>query len=135
VTIGIGYDLAHQGPATIRRDWAGLLPDTDIERLAAVSGLAGARARAALPRVASVVVPFAVARKVFYLRSLPAYAVTTRGAYPGVEALPADAQAALLSLVYNVAPESRASGDARWRRSVHSSRRTISPGSPCRSAR
>jgi hypothetical protein len=101
VTIGIGYDLAHQRPATIRRDWAGLLPDTDIERLAAVSGLAGARAKAALARVADVVVPFAAARKVFYLRSLPTYATTTRRAYPGVETLPADAQAGLLSLVYN----------------------------------
>jgi hypothetical protein len=101
VTIGIGYDLAHQGPATIRRDWAGLLPDTDIERLAAASGLAGADAKRALARVANVVVPFAAARKVFYLRSLPVYAAKTRGAYPGVEALPADAQAGLLSLVYN----------------------------------
>lgn len=101
VTIGIGYDLAHQSPATIRRDWAGLLADADIERLAAVSGLAGARARAALGRVADVVVPFEAARKVFYLRSLPKYATSTRGAYPGVEALPADAQAGLLSLVYN----------------------------------
>lgn len=101
VTIGIGYDLAHQDPATIRRDWAGLLPDADIERLASVSGLAGADAKRALARVANVVVPFAAASKVFYLRSLPVYAVTTRKAYPGAEALPADAQAALLSLVYN----------------------------------
>lgn len=101
VTIGIGYDLAHQSPATIRRDWAGLLADADIERLVEVSGLAGARAKAALARVADVVMPFAAARKVFYLRSLPKYATTTRGAYPGVEALPADAQAGLLSLVYN----------------------------------
>jgi GH24 family phage-related lysozyme (muramidase) len=46
-------------------------------------------------------VPFEAARKVFYLRSLPKYATTTRGAYPGVETLPADAQAGLLSLVYN----------------------------------
>jgi hypothetical protein len=101
VTIGIGYDVARQAPATIRRDWAGLLPDADIERLASVSGLAGADAQRALARVANVVVPFAAARKVFYLRSLPVYAAKTRGAYPGVEALPADAQAGLLSLVYN----------------------------------
>ena len=101
VTIGIGYDLAHQRPEAIRRDWSGLLPDTEIERLASVSGIAGALAKAALMRVANVVVPFAAARKVFYLRSLPEYAALTRRAFPGVERLPADAQAALLSLVYN----------------------------------
>ena len=101
VTIGIGYDLAHQRPEAIRRDWSGLLPDTEIERLASVAGLAGALAKAALARVANVVVPFAAARKVFYLRSLPEYAALTRRAFPGVERLPADAQAALLSLVYN----------------------------------
>jgi hypothetical protein len=101
VTIGIGYDLAHQRPEAIRRDWSGLLPDTETERLASVSGLAGALAKAALARVANVVVPFAAARRVFYLRSLPEYAALTRRVFPGVERLPADAQAALLSLVYN----------------------------------
>lgn len=124
VTIGLGYDLAHQTPSAIRRDWGGLLPDVDIARLASVSGLAGALAKAALARVASVLVPFAAAREVFYLRSLPHYAALTRRAYPGVENLPADAQAALLSLVYN-----RGAGmDGERRREMRALRQLVAAG-------
>ena len=53
----------------------------------------------------------AVAREVFYVSTLPRYAKDTRGIYPGVENLPADAQGALLSLVYNRG--SKLTGDTR----------------------
>lgn len=101
MTIGVGYDLGRQAPTANWRDWGGLLADVDIGRLASVSGLADTLAKAALTRVSSVVVPFAAARTVFYLHSLPEYAAMTCRAYPRVENLPADAQAAVLSLVYN----------------------------------
>jgi GH24 family phage-related lysozyme (muramidase) len=51
--------------------------------------------------VGDVAVPFAAATEVFAHRSLPAYGRRTKAAYPGVDALPADAQTALVSLVYN----------------------------------
>jgi GH24 family phage-related lysozyme (muramidase) len=47
------------------------------------------------------VVPISAAREVFYLVSLPKYSETCLRAYPGVQHLPADAQSAMLSLVYN----------------------------------
>ncbi len=101
VTIGIGYDLGYQSAARIRRDWLGLIPDRALERLFKAARLRGDAARAFVWRLRDVTVPFAAAKHVFHLATLPDYAQRTRRAYPGVEQLPADAQAALLSLIYN----------------------------------
>jgi len=49
----------------------------------------------------TVSVPFAPAREVFYVSTLPRFAKETSGIYPGIDNLPADAQGALLSLIYN----------------------------------
>ena len=46
-------------------------------------------------------IPLADAKDVFLTSSLPRFAASTRKIYPGIEQLPADAQAMLLSLVYN----------------------------------
>ncbi|MDX8406700.1 MAG: hypothetical protein R8K50_11200 [Mariprofundus sp.] len=101
ITIGIGYDLGYQSTACIRRDWQGSIAERDIERLVAVAGLKKNRAEQALSTVADIVIPLAAANQVYYTSTLPAFAKKTRKAYPGVELLPADAQAMLLSLVYN----------------------------------
>jgi len=101
VTIGIGYDLGYNSAARIRRDWQGLLADRSVELLVRAAGVRGDSARALVTRLRSVQVPFAAARQVFYQSTLPQTAHATRRAYPGVEQLPSDAQAALLSLVYN----------------------------------
>ena len=101
VTIGIGYDLGHTAPSQIEKDWRGHLADADLARLLTVAGTKGDAARRALPGVRSVAVPLEAAKAVFYTSTLPRFARITRRAYPGIEALPADAQAALLSLVYN----------------------------------
>jgi len=101
ITIGIGYDLGYRTPARFRKDWQGLIADSDLERLAAVTGVKGAAAHTALAGVADISIPLAVANQVYYTATLPEYAARTRKVYPGVELLPADAQAMLLSLVYN----------------------------------
>lgn len=101
VTIGIGYDVGTRKAAQVEKDWRGRLPDADVDALMAVAGKTGQAAKSALDSVAHVVVPLDVAKAVFYTVTLPRYARLTRKAYPGVEALPHDAQAALLSLVYN----------------------------------
>jgi hypothetical protein len=101
VTIGIGYDLGFNTAAQIEKDWRGKLPDADLAKLVTVAEKKGDAARRALAGVRQVVVPFEPAKAVFYTSTLPRFARMTRQAFPGVEALFADAQAALLSLVYN----------------------------------
>jgi hypothetical protein len=101
LTIGIGYDLGHTAASQIEKDWRGRLPDADVEALLAVAGKKGDEAKRALDDVRHVEVPLEAAKEVFYTSTLPRFARITQRAYPGIEALPADAQAALLSLVYN----------------------------------
>lgn len=101
VTIGIGYDLGYSTAARIRRDWQGLLADRSVGLLVRAAGIRGERARAQVTRLRNVQVPFAAAKQVFHQSTLPDTARSTRRAFPGVEQLPSDAQAALLSLVYN----------------------------------
>ena len=111
VTIGIGYDLGYHRASQIEQDWIGQLPDSDVERLVAVAGIRGDDAKRALRRLRNVVIPYGNAQQVFYQSSLPKFARDTRRTYPGVERLPADAQAMLLSLVYN-----RGTALSGWRR-------------------
>lgn len=101
ITIGIGYDLGYNTKAQIIRDWGGRLADADLEELVAVAGKKGETAEAVLSTVDHIKIPFEAAKEVFYLGTLPRFARLTRKAYPGIEALPADAQAMLLSLVFN----------------------------------
>lgn len=101
VTIGVGYDLGYTSASQIERDWRGRLPDAEVGALLRVQGKTGSGAKAALPSVAHVAVPLDAAREVFYTSTLPRFAASARGAYPGCERLPADAQGALLSLVFN----------------------------------
>ena len=101
VTVGIGYDCGYNTKTQIDADWRGKISDADLELLKTTSGVKGAAAGALIPNLKSVTVPFAAAREVFYVRTLPRYARETRAAYPGVENLPADAQGGLLSLVFN----------------------------------
>jgi hypothetical protein len=101
VTIGIGYDLGHNTKTAIDADWRGKIPDADLELLKAVAGAKGEKAKSLCAELKSVSVPFGAACEVFYVCTLPRYAKDTRAVYPGVEKLPADAQGALLSLIYN----------------------------------
>ena len=103
VTVGIGYDLGYCSAAQCRRDWGGRIADTDLAVLETACRLKGDAARRAVDRAAlrRVSVDIDAAREVFYTASLAYHARKCLDAYPGVEDLPADAQTALLSLVFN----------------------------------
>lgn len=102
VTIGIGYDLGYNSPAQIRAAWEDHLKEADILKLLKAAGKKGLEAKNALTNeILTVKVPWLAALDVFYSTSLPIYARMTKLTYPKVASLHPDAQAALLSLVYN----------------------------------
>jgi GH24 family phage-related lysozyme (muramidase) len=101
ITIGIGYDLGYNNEKQIRKDWSRELPEIDLEKLVVVSGLKNDAARQTLKNVKSVFIPLETAQSVFYESTLSRYAAATARIYPGVEKLHPNAQAGLLSLIYN----------------------------------
>lgn len=108
VTIGLGYDLGYRTRRQIEHDWIHdwkcCAPILYLDELMDCAGKKGDIAEdwlAATGLLRGIEIPLEVAREVFYVTSLPEYAKRTRKAFPGVELLPADAQGALLSLVYN----------------------------------
>lgn len=101
ITIGIGYDLGYNSPSQIKRDWQAYLSDKDLEKLIAVARKKGADAKQKLSTISRIKIPFEAANEVFSIVVLPRYAALTFKAYPGITKLLPDAQAALLSLVYN----------------------------------
>lgn len=103
VTIGIGYDLGYRTKGAIRADWSSYLPQGMVDDLTAAAGIRGADAKgvARSLKQAGVRVPLEAAQSVFSRVAIPEYAALTREVYPGTDKLPADAQTALVSLVYN----------------------------------
>jgi hypothetical protein len=101
VTIGIGYDLGMTPKAEIRADWEPLLAEADVVALLAVQGVTGPAAKKLAQGISQVVIPLELAERVFHTRTAPLYAERTRSVFAGVQKLPPDAQAMLLSLVYN----------------------------------
>jgi len=101
ITIGIGYDLGYASKRQFQSDWQSLLNTFDMVKLTRVCGLKGQTAKIHVSSLRSVTVPFDAAKHVFVHSSLPKYAQKTKSTFPGVEYLNADAQAALVSLVYN----------------------------------
>jgi hypothetical protein len=101
VTIGIGYDIGMTSRAEIEEDWRGEIPDSDLTALMVAQGTVGPAAKVLATRLKAVRIPFDLASSVFYKKTLPRYAKSTRDTYPGVETLPPDAQGMLLSLIYN----------------------------------
>ncbi len=113
VTIGVGYDLGFVTVAQMRRDWGGEIADADLKKLEKVCGLKGEKVqtKVKLVSIRAVAVSLENASRVFYTSSLPAFAEKCLKAYPGIEKLPADAQAAVLSLVFDRG--TRKSGSSR----------------------
>lgn len=103
VTIGIGYDLGYATKSRVKADLQGLVSDDTLDQLVKAAGAKGVKAKHLCIAICNkkIKVPYEAAEKLFYTRTLPEYAKRTRRAYPGVEKLPADAQAMLLSLIYN----------------------------------
>jgi hypothetical protein len=101
VTIGIGYDIGMTSARQIERDWRGRLADEAVDRLLTAQGIAGIRAKRLARELSDVEVPFGIAETVFYRCTVPQFARRTLDVYPGVDELPPDAQAMVLSLIYN----------------------------------
>lgn len=101
VTIGIGYDLGYHTQNQIQSDWGGRVSGKDLDQLVSLAGTTGARAKEAVQGLSDIRIPYDAACDVFYSSSLAKTAVKVRKAYPGVQDLFPDAQAAMLSLVYN----------------------------------
>ena len=101
VTIGFGYDLGYVTVDQFESDWGERIKPDARERLKAVVGLRGQRARNRIGELSGLRVSRSAAMAVFDSRTLPLYELRTAQAFPGVEALPEDARGALVSLVYN----------------------------------
>jgi len=103
ITWGIGYDGGYQTARDIRAAWA---DHAQVARLAGTAGILGDRARLALPGYRDIVTPYPLAYTVFVDVSLPAYRDAARTAFGAsrFDALPPDAQGALVSLTYNRGP-------------------------------
>lgn len=101
VTIGIGYDLGFNTELQIEEDWRGRISDADLDRLRSVAKVRGLDAKARIAGLRDIEIPFEAARETFFTSTLPRFAREARRAWPGVETLKPDAQAALLSLIYN----------------------------------
>lgn len=103
VTIGIGYDLGYTPRARFLSDWHSL-PDEVRDRLGAVIGVKGLRARERCKELRDIVISWEDALEVFERETVPFWIAQTKVAFPGVEGLPWDAASALVSLVFNRGP-------------------------------
>lgn len=100
ITIGIGYDLGYNTQEVFLQDWQ-RLDEASLTRLKVCCGLKADKAKDVLDSVKDIVVPWDIAWDVFQNVKIPRYYDRTRTAFPGLENLPADAQGALVSLVFN----------------------------------
>ncbi len=100
-TLGLGYDLGYEGEADFVRDWSPHLPPAAVARLRAACGVRGPEAAELAESFADITVDREAALEVFFGASVGKYWTQLQHVFPGVELLPADAQGALLSLVYN----------------------------------
>ena len=101
ITIGHGDDLGYQSAAEFADHWRTWLPVADYIRLLGAVGYKGEAAHKLASRFAGIHITRAQADQVFRAKTLPKYVAETRKAFPGFDALPLDAQGALVSLVYN----------------------------------
>jgi GH24 family phage-related lysozyme (muramidase) len=101
VTIGLGYDLGYESAGDFQNDWQACLSAGDFTTLSQCIGLKGTDAKAKASGLKAVKIKSSDAQTVFLERSVPKYQKLTQQAFPGVDDLPADAQGALFSLVYN----------------------------------
>ena len=101
ITLGVGYDLGFVSAEQFAADWERHLTAAQIARLKTVTGLTGGRAQAVASRFGDIKITRTAGMEVFNRCSLPKFAKITRGAFPGMEKLPVNAQGALISLVFN----------------------------------
>ena len=101
ITIGVGYDLGFVTEAQFEEDWSSFLSGDEINRLKDVINLSGDKAAQRASEFGDIKIKRPDAEQVFKERTLPLYSQKTENAFPGVDQLPAAAQGALVSLVFN----------------------------------
>lgn len=101
ITIGIGYDLGYVTVDQFESDWGPYLTADQLRRLKTAVGKRGTAAANRAAQFADITIKRADAEKVFVERTLPLHALRAELAFPGIGALPPDAQGALVSLVFN----------------------------------
>jgi len=101
VTIGIGYDMGYNTAAQFATDWKGVLDAGSYSRLAEHLGKKSGNAKAAIPSVKDISIPWEAAEVVFKSNTLPRFIKETTKAFPGAEKLHEDTFGALVSLVFN----------------------------------
>ncbi|MDE1170918.1 MAG: hypothetical protein PW734_06895 [Verrucomicrobium sp.] len=103
VTIGVGYDLSTVEPDIIREDWHDI-PSNPLDRLVATQPFHGPSAKPKAAQVADILVSWSLALDVFDRVDVTRFWFVTRRAFPGFDRLRPNAQAALVSLVFNRGP-------------------------------
>lgn len=98
VTIGIGYDLGYNAARTILLDWHAHAQRT---RLASVAGITGPAAKPRARELHDILTSWNLATLVFNEVTVARFHALCARTFPGFTALHADAQAAILSVVFN----------------------------------
>jgi GH24 family phage-related lysozyme (muramidase) len=98
VTIGIGYDLGYNSQAVIRQDWRKFAAR---DRLVMAAGLTGASAKSRIAELRDLVIQWGLAEEVFEEVTVAKFFAMCQRKFPGFDELHPNAQAALLSLVFN----------------------------------
>lgn len=101
VTIGIGFDLGYNNEAQFRTAWGEELAEGHYQDLKKTLGVTCEAAEKLIPGLRNIVIPYETALEVFFEVTVPRFWVLTLRAFPRVLYLPEDAQAVLLSLVFN----------------------------------
>lgn len=101
VTIGVGYDLGYNTRAGVLSAWDPRIGEEKTDRLIPCIGIKGEPARALLPSVRDVEIPWSAALSVFLDTDVPTEWAAACRTYPGIEALHPNAQGAILSLGFN----------------------------------
>ncbi|MEM7013391.1 MAG: DUF5675 family protein [Verrucomicrobiota bacterium] len=122
ITIGHGYDLGYYSKDEFYADWGQLLSNDVMNRLAKALGKTGKTAANMASRFSDIRISANAADTVFSKATVPKICRMTLQAFPGVTQLPADAQGALASLVYNRGPNTQ---DTSRRREMYDIKVTI----------
>lgn len=101
VTVAIGYDLGYNSKAVILSDWSAL---AERQRLANVAGVTGTKARSRVAEVRDILIAWELASKVFNDVTVSKFYSQALRAFPEMDRLHPNAQAALVSLVFNRGP-------------------------------
>ena len=127
VTWGVGYDGGYNSAPGIERDWQPVTDHGELSLLKGTAGVKGERAKYEASRIRNAVwVTWGEASDTFTRSTLPRFAELTRTTFPGCEKLPPDAQAVLVSLVFNRG--SSMAGESR--REMRAIREAIASGHP-----